>query len=196
MSSLPVARVEELEGILREELEPEEAFQVVWREGSPRVEPTVTPEAEALEDVRPHHALDRLPCVSPRADLPDELRGVLLSANQAINDAGMWVLFSGLIAIETACVGTHLGWWSSVGPLAVRQLQSGWVYLLLHLVGVCLFAAVMQLPERRVYRRQRALVHEAMERSGLNRFQVIGRIADDSTLSCVAGHLKRDHDLD
>lgn len=196
--SLPVARVEELEGILRQELQPDEAFRVVWQDGRPKVE-ALADGQELLLSADPTDLaaeggwldLDQV-YGSPQADLPDELRGVLLTANQAINDAGMWVVFGALIAVETLCVGIHMSWWSSIGPLAIEQLQGGWVYLLIHLIGLCAFGFLMQIPEQRAYQRTKRLVDEAIDRAGLNRFEVIGRIQQDQSLTCVAGRLKHD----
>ncbi len=196
--SLPVARVEELEGILRQELQPDEAFRVVWQDGRPKVE-ALADDQELLLSADPTDLVEVEPPTfgyevygSPQADLPDELRGVLLTANQVINDAGMWVVVGALIAVETLCVGIHMSWWSSIGPLAIEQLQGGWVYLLIHLIGLCAFGFLMQIPEQRAYQRTKRLVDEAIDRAGLNRFEVIGRIQQDQSLTCVAGRLKHD----
>ena len=98
----------------------------------------------------------------------------------------------GIVAIEALCVGIHMSWWPAIGTLAIAQLQGVWVYLLIHLIGLCVFGALMALPERRAYKKHRDLVHEAIDRSELNRFEVIGKIEGDPSLSCIATRLKKD----
>ena len=189
--SLPVARVEELEGILRQELAPDETFNVRWQDGNLKVEALTELDA-AEEIIRSHSVAYPYEPYEMKADIPEELRGVLLSANQRINDSGMALMFSGIVAIEALCVGIHMSWWPAIGTLAIAQLQGVWVYLLIHLIGLCVFGALMALPERRAYKKHRDLVHEAIDRSELNRFEVIGKIEGDPSLSCIATRLKKD----
>lgn len=167
--TLPRARIEELEGILAHELEPGEDLDVRWQP-KPRV---------------------RQPAGERRQRA---LRGRMKVAESRLartSDPAVWAL---LLPLEALCLATHLGWYSHVGPVSVAQLQSGWLYLFLHLLAGVAFGLLTARPERRAYLRERDRLLAAAGEAGVSPEELVLLAAEGQTPR-LGAQLTADHDL-
>jgi hypothetical protein len=126
-----------------------------------------------------------------RAD--EELYGVLLSIEQCLADAGRIWRWLVRIGVLTAVIALELGWIERIGQVNAARLRSWWLYLLLAVCGFVVNILITEAATHRVYARRRDELHEAIEKSGLNRYRVLSLIETDGTLTHVARLLKKDN---
>jgi len=121
-----------------------------------------------------------------------DLYGQLLTANEAISDAGGWV---GIVMFFTAavfCLAIHMAWFNSVLGVPVERLQSFWLYLLVLAVVVIVSGGLVSVREQQAYRRHRQEVLRAIADAGSTKNAILTAINDDPALKSIAEWRKKD----
>jgi len=124
--------------------------------------------------------------------IDDQLYGKLLEVNAALKDAGGVLIIVYALVLLTAYLALWFGWYRSLGFLAGQDLNVVWIYLLVFVVVFFVWIAHFECLQWWCYRRNRSDLLDHIQRSALNRYDLLARIADDKQVSVVAESLKRD----
>jgi hypothetical protein len=126
------------------------------------------------------------------AEEKPELYGHMLAINENLSDAGSSMVVFPMLGVAGICLMIHMSWIDTFLGIEIEKLRSFWVYLFAVVAGFFLFGQIAVWLEAAAYSRQRGSLVEAVGRAGLNRWQLLARIAQDDDLSNVAEKLKTD----
>jgi len=124
------------------------------------------------------------------------LYGLLLVANQRLEEVGD-LAFWFLILLAIGCsVGLHLEWLDELAGYPLAALRNWYVYVLIWLAAFALFGIHISVGQKLVYTQLRPEIAAAMRRNGYNQYTLLAEIEGDLAVKRVAAHLKQDRELD
>lgn len=124
-----------------------------------------------------------------------ELYGLLLAANQRLNEVGdlsIWVLI--LLAVFSS-VGLHLEWLDEIIGYPLGNLRNVYVHLLIWLAAFAVFGISLEIGRRAAYARIRLELAALMRRSGYTQYTLLAEIEHDPELKLIAESLKQDREM-
>jgi hypothetical protein len=124
------------------------------------------------------------------------LYGLLLAANQRLEEVGdlaIWFLI--LLAIGCS-VGLHLAWLDEWIGYSLAALRNWYVYILIWLAAFALFGIHISIGQKWVYAQLRSEIAAAMRRNGYSQYTLLAEIEGDLAVKRIAEHLKQDRELD
>jgi hypothetical protein len=122
----------------------------------------------------------------------DQLYGKLLEVNAALKDAGGVLVIVYALVLLTAYLALGFGWYRSIGFLEHANLNVVWVYLIVFVVLFFVWIAHFEFLQWWCYRRHRSELLDQIQRSAVDRYDLLAWIADDKSVAVVAEALKRD----
>ena len=125
-------------------------------------------------------------------NVDDQLYGKLLEVNVALKDAGGVLVIVYALLLLTAYLALWFGWYRSIGFLEHANLNVVWVYLIVFVVAFFVWIAHFEFLQWWCYRRHRSELLDQIQRSAVDRYDLLAWIADDKSVSVVAEALKRD----
>ena len=125
-------------------------------------------------------------------NVDDQLFGKLLEVNAALKDAGGVLIIVYALILLTAYSALWFGWYESIAIFQQADLNVVWVYLIVFVVVFFVWIAHFEFLQWWCYRRHRSELLDQIQRSAVNRYELLASIADDKSVSVVAEALKRD----
>jgi hypothetical protein len=123
--------------------------------------------------------------------IDDRLYGKLLEVNAALQDAGGVLIIVYALILLAAYLALWFGWYKSIWFLKA-DLNVVWIYLIVFVVVFFVWIAHFEFVQWWCYRRNRSELLDHIQRSAVNRYQLLASIAHDKLVSSVAEVLKRD----
>ena len=131
--------------------------------------------------------------MNPLREDHEELYGVLLAADQVVDDSGgCWMLCAAASIGIGLIVGLELGWFEDVFGVDLIGLRHWSVYLGIAVATFLGFGALIGLTETLAYRRAHAEIHIETQRAGISWNALLTRTSDDPALKHVAEQLRKD----
>lgn len=129
---------------------------------------------------------------TPLAGTHEELYGCLFGVDKSLANGSALVVGLFLLSGAAAVLGLCLGWFDGPAGRNLDFLRNAWICGLLLFAMLYLGLLINTLRRRRVYRRRRGELLDAVRTSGLSYHAVVSRIKGDPELARVASRLSAD----